>query len=193
MLRLLFSFLIVLLLSSCIYCTFEKDNIGDIKEYIDDEYEYELSQECEINIIFNLYGRNYLVKVDITNKIMLMYSGEKIYFGKLNNSRLGNITKREEIELSDSDLEKMERLVLLIETFSPNDICMSGMYEITIGTSERQVSYVYGNARDPELDEIISWIIEKSPFMIIDNYGNEFKPIDIEKIRNSLNQERVFE
>jgi len=187
MIRLLFSVLAVLLLLSCsnMHSKMEDLDANNVVNYIDDDYKDELAYSADINVLFNMYnGMHYLIRIDIENKNMITYVGEWAIIGSF--PKVGRITERERIDLSIADLDKMEELLLLVETFEPSDLVINGMQDITIGTKERKITYVYGNALKSELDELVGWLIEISPITILDSYGYELVPLNVAPIIEDL-------
>jgi hypothetical protein len=123
------------------------------------------------------YQQIYVFQVHVTNKSILI-SGGKGFFNSLKGINSFDVLHQEKIDMSDEDVEKVEQVLPIIQSYTqPLGPAADDAWDVEIITADHKILFTYGAANNAELDELVSWLIEKAPFEIVDEFGNKVLPI----------------
>lgn len=129
-----------------------------------------LTRTSEEAYIFELYS----------NKTLVVYTGSGYNFD-LSSEIVGftEVNKKESKALPEDKFSEITDLCNSIKPFEPSDKLIFDYWEVTLIVNSKKYNFTYGSTVDESLDNLVTQFIENSPINIVDEMGNQVKPVKI--------------
>ena len=114
-----------------------------------------------------------------TDGMLEVLSGDR-YMDDFTDAQNINIIKTESKRLSDEEFMELSEVISKIQDFKPSKGVIRSAWDVIIKLDDRTYRFTYGNASDKNLDELITYLIELSPFDIVDIAGNPVQPVKLD-------------
>jgi hypothetical protein len=166
----LVSSLIILTQSSCILNS-------DTKEPIEDFIE---AKPFIITVSLYRYSNElYLFRLKTDGTLEVLFADRYINLIDPQNEEM-DIVKSDSKVLSQDQLVKLNQIVNQIQDYESNRRTVRGYWDVVVKFEDEIFRFTYGDANDKKLDELITMLIDISPFEIVNDAGLIIDPVELE-------------
>ena len=130
--------------------------------------------------LFRYSNELYLFRLKIDGTLEVLLADRYINLIEPQNIEM-DIVKSSSIMLSQDQLAKLNQIVRQIQDFEPNrSIIVRGAWDVVASIGGEICNFTYGVAKDKNLDELVTMLIEISPVKIVNDAGLIIEPVELE-------------